>query len=188
MCRHRHADDPERRKWQDPEAILADIGLKAGDTFVDLGCGGGFFTLPAARIVGKGGKVYGVDIDAALVSELADLARREGLDNLELTVARAEGAVLCESCADIVFLGIVLHDFDDPVKVLKNARRMLKANGRLINLDWKKLPMPIGPPLQKRFSEEKAMELIKAAGFSKVAVRDSGPNHYMVVASPQAAS
>ena len=40
-----------------------------------------------------------------------------------------------------------LHDFNDPVKVLQNAKQMIKPNGQLIDLDWKKIEMPFGPPL-----------------------------------------
>lgn len=70
MHHARHADDPERRKWQDPLAILSYIGLKTGQTFVDIGCGGGFFALPAARVVGESGRVYGIDADAGMIAEL----------------------------------------------------------------------------------------------------------------------
>jgi ubiquinone/menaquinone biosynthesis C-methylase UbiE len=184
MNHHRHANDPERRKWQNPEAILANIGLKAGLTFMDIGCGGGFFALPAARIVGESGKVYGIDINADPIGELRELADKEGLNNLELTVGRAEDTVLCESCADIVFFGMALHDFDDSAKVLQNAKKMLNSAGRLVNLDWKKITMPLGPPLQIRFSEEQSAQLIEAAGFEVVSISDVGPYHYMVVAKP----
>jgi ubiquinone/menaquinone biosynthesis C-methylase UbiE len=184
MSHHRHANDPERRKWQNPEAILANIGLKAGLTFMDIGCGGGFFALPAARVAGESGKVYGIDTNAESVSELRELASREGLNNLELTVGKAEDVVLCDSCADIVFFGIVLHDFEDPAKVLQNAKKMLNPAGRLINLDWKKINMQLGPPLQKRFSGEKSAQLIEAAGFEVLSIKDIGPYHYMTVAKP----
>jgi ubiquinone/menaquinone biosynthesis C-methylase UbiE len=180
----RQANDPERREWQNPEVILAYIGLKAGLTFMDIGGGGGFFALPAARAVGENGKVYGIDTDAESISELREVASREGLNNLELTVGKAENTVLCESCADIVFFGIVLHDFDDPAKVLQNAKKMLNPAGCLINLDWKKVAMQLGPPLQKRFSEQKAVQLIQAAGFSVVSIKDIGPYHYIIVANP----
>ncbi len=150
---------------------------------MDIGCGGGFFALPAARMVGKNGKVYGVDSNAAPVEELRGLAAREGLNNLELVVGKAEDIVFCESCADIVFFGIVLHDFDDPARVLDNSRKMLKPAGRLVNLDWKKRLMPLGPPLWKRFSEEKAARLIEAAGLTVTdIIKDIGPYHYMIVA------
>ncbi len=181
----RHAEDPERRKWQDPQAILADIGLGPGLTFVDVGCGGGFFTLPAARMVGKTGAVYGVDTDAPSIAELKELAAGEGLSNLTLSVGKAEEAILCHECADIVFFGIVLHDFQDPARVLRNARKMVKPAGKLVNLDWKKEAMPFGPPLAKRFTPEEATRLIEAAGFSVEGVKDTGPYTYLITARPQ---
>ncbi len=180
----RHAEDPDRRKWQDPEAILADIGLKPGHTFADIGCGGGFFTLPAARIVGDKGLVYGVDSDAQSIHEMEQRAAAKGLKNLRLTVSKAEDALLCHACADIVFFGIVLHDFDDPAKVLGNARKMIKPAGTLVNLDWKKEPTPFGPPLTKRFTPEKASGLIEEAGFKVEKVKDVGEYNYMVIARP----
>ncbi len=180
----RPAEDNERRKWQDPEAILADIGLKSGSTFIDLGCGGGFFALPAARIVGEKGRVYALDTEARSIESLRGLADREGLKNLTLAVGKAEELVMCQQCADIVFLGIVLHDFQNPARVLENARKMIKPTGKLVNLDWKKEPMDLGPPLKIRFSVEVAVRLIEAAGFTVETVKDSGRYHYMVIARP----
>jgi len=81
---HFPEDEAERKKWQNPEKILPDIGLKRGSTFVDVGCGEGFFTLPAARIVGKSGVVYGLDIDGEAIQILKEKAKREELDNLVL--------------------------------------------------------------------------------------------------------
>nr|MDO8097522.1 methyltransferase domain-containing protein [Candidatus Njordarchaeota archaeon] len=185
---HAHAfyhDEKERRKWQNPEAILADIGLKPGFTFIDVGCGEGFFTLPAARIVGKKGKVYGVDVYKEAIDHLEEKAAREGLTNLNLTVGAAESTILCERCADIVFFGIDLHDFRDLGKVLFNASMMLKPTGHLVDLDWKKEPMEIGPPLHIRFSEEEARGHIQKAGFDIESVKDMGPYHYLIVAVPE---
>jgi len=176
------ADDIERRKWMDPDTILSGIGLKAGLTFLDIGCGGGFFALPAARIVGPGGRVYGLDPDARAIAVLKAQAAREKLENLHLTVGRGEETVLCDKCADIVFFGIDLHDFQDPAMVLENARKMIKPSGRLVNLDWKKVDMRFGPPLEKRFNEHEAGTLIEAAGFSIESVAYSGPYHYLITA------
>lgn len=93
--------------------------------------------------------------------------------------------VFCDACADIVFFGIVFHDFIDPNKVLSNAKRMLKSTGRLIDLDWKKEFMRLGPPLQIRFSEEKASSLIEAAGFKIDDIKEEGLHHYIIVAMPK---
>ena len=100
-------------------------------------------------------------------------------------VGAAEETVFCDACADIVFYSIVLHDFRDTAKVLRNARRMVKPAGMLVNLDWKKKPMSFGPPVQIRFSEEQAANLIKQAGFTIESVKDLGRNFYIVTAKPQ---
>lgn len=181
---HHPFDDPERRKWQDPEAVLSDIGVKAGFTFIDIGCGGGFFTLPAARIVGKRGRVYGLDTDTDSITILKEQAAKEGFTNLSLHVGKAEESIICENCADIVFFGLSFHDFQYQSKVLENVRKMIKPDGRLVNLDWKKEPMEPGPPLVIRFDREMAARLIRSAGFTIETVRDSGPYHYLIIARP----
>jgi FkbM family methyltransferase len=85
--------------------------LKLGSTFIDVGCGYGFFALPAARLVGEKGRVYGLDVDAEAIEKLREAATKENLENLALKVGNAEETILCERCADVVFFGIVLHDF-----------------------------------------------------------------------------
>ncbi len=179
---YRTYDEESRRQWQNPEAILEEIGLKPGDIFIDVGCGDGFFALPAARLAGTTGTVYGLDASPEKIARLEAKATRAGLTNLRLKVGRAEDMVLVEAGADFVFFGIVLHDFDDPAKVLTNAARMLKPKGRLVNLDWKKEPMSLGPPLHIRFESEKAKQLIEAGGFRVETVQEAGPYHYLILA------
>ena len=176
------ADDPERRKWQDPEQILSAIGLSAGMVFADVGCGEGYFALPAARRVGPEGKVLAADINPEAVAALRGQAAAEGLTNLSVEAKAAEDTVFCTGCADIVFFGIDLHDFADPAQVIRNAKTMLKPSGRLVDLDWKDEPMAMGPPREKRFSREKAGRMIESAGFRIGSVQDAGPYHYLIIA------
>jgi ubiquinone/menaquinone biosynthesis C-methylase UbiE len=171
-------------KWYHPKLNLESIGLRAGMVFMDIGCGYGFFTIPAAQIVGEQGKVYAVDVSASAIDTLKHEAAEKDLKNVTAKVGAAEETVFCEACADIVFYSIVLHDFRDPVKVLHNAKQMLKTTGTLVNLDWKKKPLPIGPPMRIRFSEEQAATLITQAGFKIESVKDAGSNFYMVTAKP----
>jgi ubiquinone/menaquinone biosynthesis C-methylase UbiE len=178
-----YSDETERRNWQNPEAILTVIGLKAGLTLVDVGCGEGFFAIPAAKIVGKKGRVYALDLDEDAIKELKKKAAREGLKNLSAVVGGAEDTVVCEACADIVFFGIVLHDFNAPAKVLAIAKTMLKPAGRLVDLDWKKEPTGFGTPLQIRFNEEQASNLIREAGFKVERAEQAGPFHYIIIAT-----
>lgn len=182
--RHSPEDEAARRRWQHPESILEGIGLKPGGTFIDVGCGDGFFALPAARLVGPHGRVCGIDIDAEALDLLQEKALREGLDNVVLHPGMAEEVVLCKGCADVVFIGIALHDFADPVRVLANARTMAAPEGRIVDLDWKKEILPLGPPTAKKFSTEHAASLMEEAGLRVTAVAESGPYHYIVTAVP----
>jgi len=181
LCRYQY-DDEGRRKWQDPEAILVDIGLKPGETFIDVGCGEGFFAIPAARLVGKSGKVYGLDTDEESIKILRENAKKEKLENLKSKVGAAEDTILCERCADIVFFGLDFHDFNDPEKVLMNAKKMLKPKGKLVDLDWKKESMNKEPLLQTRFSKKEAIRRIESAGFKIESVKDVGPCLYLIIA------
>jgi ubiquinone/menaquinone biosynthesis C-methylase UbiE len=176
------SDDPERLQWQDPETILSAIGAGPGMIFVDVGCGDGYFALPAARKAGPLGRVYANDIDAGAIERLRVQAKKEGMGNIIAEVKSAEETVACEGCADVVFFGIDLHDFEDPQAVLRNAQKMLRPSGLLVDLDWKDQPMPIGPPVSKRFSVEKARDLIVSVGFGILSVQDSGPYHYLIIA------
>jgi ubiquinone/menaquinone biosynthesis C-methylase UbiE len=174
--------EDERRIFQNPEAILSGIGLKPGDTFIEMGCGEGFFTLPAARIVKQNGVVYGIDTNLTAIDHLNNQAKQVGLSNIITRVAEAENTILCTACADIIFFGIVLHDFKNPEKVLKNALVMLKPEGKLVNFDWKKLHTSFGPPVKIRFSEEQAESLIEKAGFTLKNTVDYPPYNYLITA------
>ena len=185
MNSHRYpGEEALRRKWRKPETTLKAIGLHSGMVFMDIGCGDGFFAIPAAQLVGEKGRVYAVDIDDSAIDRLKRKAAEKGLRNVTATVGAAEETVFCDECADMVFYSIVLHDFRDPAKVLRNAKKMLKPSGTLVNLDWKKKPMLFGPPVHIRFSEEQASNLIKQAGFRIESVRDAGRYHYIITAKP----
>ena len=175
-------DEQERRKWQNPENVLTAIGLKSGMTFADIGCGQGFFTIPAAKIVGESGKVYASDISETNIQKLRGKVDAAGLTNVIMATGKAEDLILCDACADIVFFGIVLHDFENPSKVLANAHSMLKKTGKLVDLDWKQEPMEFGPPLHIRFGEEKAKQLLETSVFKVLLTKKSGLYHYIIVA------
>ena len=175
-------EESVRRTWYNPELILKDVGLSSGMVFADIGCGDGFFSILAAEIVGELGRVYALDIDASAIDKLKARAAEKGLTNIHTSVGAAEETLICKECVDIVFLSMVLHDFDDPEKVLLSAKQMLKRNGLLVNLDWKKTQMDFGPPLKIRFSQEKTVKLLKQADFTVEKVKEAGPYHYIITA------
>jgi len=152
--------------------------------FVDIGCGDGFFALLAAKVVGEAGIVYAVDSDAEGIHRLNQKAEEQHLENIRVKVGAAEETVFCTGGANIVFCSMVLHDFKDPVQVLRNAKKMLNVKGKFVNLDWKKQQNPFGPPFRIRFSEQEAMGLLKMSGYIVTKLEDAGPYHYVITAEP----
>ena len=175
-------DEKTRRSWYNPEAILT--SLKLGMTLADIGCGDGFFSVLAAKIVGEKGKVYALDIDRSGIEKLEQKAKALDFRNIKTKVGAAEDVIFCEKCVDLVFFSMNLHDFNNPRKVLINAKHMLKTDGLLVDLDWKKIAMQFGPPVGIRFSEQHASEMISSAGFTVTGIKDAGPYHYVINAKP----
>jgi ubiquinone/menaquinone biosynthesis C-methylase UbiE len=173
-------DKNERLKIQNPVQILTSLGLKKGDVLVDIGSNNGFFAIPAAEIVGKTGQVYAVDIDNIAITDLQERLKDKGFFNVETFISSGEDFRKDDINADIIFLGTVLHDFQTPLKVLENAFFMLKSGGKLVNFDWKKKETLMGPPLDIRFSEKQAEEMLKKAHFTDIKTEDISENFYQV--------
>ena len=175
----------ERLLWQNTDQILSDIGLKPGDTMVDIGCGDGFFSLPAAKLVGRDGLIYAIDASDEAIAQLKTKASGLDLANIRAVVADAEKFTACRHCADIILMANVLHDFENPLKVLANARELLKPEGTVVDLDWKKEPrQQHGPPLEKRLSQDEASAILNQAEFKVTNNILSGPFHYLLLARP----
>jgi precorrin-6B methylase 2 len=71
-------------KWLegDGEIFLKDIGVRKGQLMLNFGCGVGHYTIPAAKVVGKEGKVYAVDKDREALDKLTQIAESKGLSNI----------------------------------------------------------------------------------------------------------
>lgn len=101
---------------------------------LELGCGSGAFTSYIARVVGASGKVYAVDIQPAMLRQLArKLAQPENRDikNVELRQANAYDLPFNDESIDLVCLVGVLQEIPDRGKALREIQRVLKADGIL---------------------------------------------------------
>ena len=80
--------------FRDPYKALQAAGLKAGQRVLEVGCGPGFFTIPASRIVGEGGSVVAIDVNPLAVEKVQEEVDEAGVTNVEvmLTSARPNGS------------------------------------------------------------------------------------------------
>jgi ubiquinone/menaquinone biosynthesis C-methylase UbiE len=170
----------ERLKIQDPQQILTDIGLRVGDTFLDIGSNDGFFTIPASLMVKDSGIVYAVDIDGDAIQRLKDSIQEMNISNINYFIMPAEDFLIKKDFADIVFFGTVLHDFANPNKVLQNAFSMLKKGGKIVDFDWRKEDTHIGPPISIRLSENDVLNMLENTGFSSINIETKSSNFYQI--------
>lgn len=172
--------EDERRKKQNPENFLKSLGLKTGMNFVDSGCNDGFFTVPAAKIVGESGKVLAIDTDEKAIAKLNQKLIDNNISNTTLMMGRAEDIIAFKNKADIILFAMVLHDFEDPVNVLKNSKCMLKKNGHIYDYDWRKNESNIGPPSTIRLSEARVAELVNEADLKIHSFKNINDDFYLI--------
>ncbi len=132
--------------WQDfPPALLESFlgvgnpfSLGAplpGETVLDIGCGAGFDVAVAARLVGPGGRVVGVDITPEMVTRAWELAALLPYRNLSFQVAAAENLPFPPQFFEVVTSNGIFNLVIDKEKAAKEILRVLKPGGRLLLAD-----------------------------------------------------
>lgn len=168
------------------QTILERVGVEEKMKVGDLGCGSaGHFSIPAARMVGPKGIVYSVDILKSALQGVESRAKLEGVFNIQTIWSNLEiiGATKVEADSlDIVFIISVLFQTKEHENMAREASRLLKKNGKLLIIDWKKTNTPLGPPVVDRVSKEEIREIIKkVASFEFKEEFKAGEYHYGLI-------
>ena len=171
----------EREAQMQPHKLLTSLGIKAGDAVADIGCGPGFFTIPAAELVGPAGKVYAADVQSDMIAAIMMRVFETGLRNIEILKASETDVALPAGGIDLILLAFMLHELGQRSCYLYRLRRALRPNGRMALLEWEKTPTPTGPPLDARLTPEDLLADARAAGFGLVERRQLSPEHYALI-------
>jgi SAM-dependent methyltransferase len=104
--------------------------LKAGETVLDLGSGGGIDVILSARRVGPTGKAYGLDMTDEMLALAMENKRKSGLANIEFLKGEIENIPLPANAVDVIISNCVINLSGDKDRVLGEAFRVLKPGGR----------------------------------------------------------
>jgi ubiquinone/menaquinone biosynthesis C-methylase UbiE len=114
-----------------PYRWLTAAGLAPGQVVLEVGCGPGFFTIPAAETIGREGRLYSLDINPAAVQRVRRKVAERGLSNVGVMLANANATKIPDASLDVAFLFGVLRSIRDLDPVLQEMHRLLKASGVL---------------------------------------------------------
>ncbi len=167
-------------EFLNPEKILKKLNLKEDQIAVDFGSGSGGWVIPLAKILTKG-KVFAVDILKEPLSALKSRAKLERLVNIFTVEADVEKPLpLASNLADLILMTNLLFEVDNKEAVFKEAKRILKKDGKILVVDWKE-DSPIGP--EKKVSIKDIREIAQKEGFSLEKEFPAGKFHFALIFS-----
>ena len=119
--------------------LTAMAALRSGDHVLDVACGTGIVARGAARIVGAQGRVVVVDLNREMLDVARSIPPEPGTTEVEWHEASVEDMPFEDAAFDAAFCQQGLQYFLDPGEVLREIRRVLALDGRLVLSVWRSL-------------------------------------------------
>jgi ubiquinone/menaquinone biosynthesis C-methylase UbiE len=124
-------DNPLLPYFRDPYRLLRAAGLKQGQKVLEVGCGPGYFTIPAANIVGDGGLVYAVDVHPLAIERVKEKLGEALMRTVKPMLANAADTGLPDGSIDLAFLFGLGYIAGGLESLLRELHRILKPGGIL---------------------------------------------------------
>jgi ubiquinone/menaquinone biosynthesis C-methylase UbiE len=161
------------RKFSDdilpPKLILEHVKIKDGASVIDAACGSGYMAKSfAQRLLSSNGKVYALDIDPLFIGYLEE---EELAPNLEPVLADITQKTNFEDASiDLLYISGAYHIFNETQEkgFDTEVMRILKPNGKLVVVNFKKIDFSFGPAMHIRSSPEELQEKISLKPFSVI--------------------
>ncbi|MGE4385280.1 MAG: class I SAM-dependent methyltransferase [Endomicrobiaceae bacterium] len=185
MKKHEHSGCP-KRTLENPHEILVKAGIQKGKyVLLDIGTGSGYLAVISAEIMGSGSTVYALDCNKETVKILEKELSNKGIKNIFALEADAVNKFpIKRDSADICIMSNVVHGFvpnREMEKILQNLNIVLKDDGKLIILDFKKDDLSFGPPLEMRLDIKELEDILEPYGYILINSFDAGVNQYCTV-------
>jgi SAM-dependent methyltransferase len=172
-------NNPQRLLDIPPEFIWDKLDVTARDVFVEIGAGTAFFCIAFLERY-KPSRIYACDVSEEMIAWVSENVspNHPGI----IPVKTEESSVPLDSgVADLVFMINLHHELDDASLTVGEAKRLLKPEGTIFVVDWKKEEMPEGPPAAIRCTPEQVADDLVRAGFTSVRTSTELPKHFLVV-------
>ncbi len=176
-----YAMEERRRAETPPEDVLKAFVQPDMRQLADIGCGSGFFTVAAARLL-PDTRIFAVDRQQDMLDFVASRVRDAGLLNVETVPADATGLPFADGDLDAVLMANVFHDIPERDATLSEVHRVLKPGGVYFLIEWEKDDTPMGPPQEIRIGADELTALLAAQGFAVEKIEHGPGSTYRVLA------
>lgn len=162
----------DREIYAHRSAIASLVGPPPGSIVADVGAGSGFMVEEFSPLVGPGGKVIALDINAIMMQHVRDQAAKKGLGNVVARVSGEREVALDPGSVDIVFISDTYHHFEYPQSMMESIHRALRPGGQVIVVDFDRIEGQSEDWVLQhvRAGREVFTQEIEAAGFQLVGV------------------
>ncbi|MBN1847797.1 MAG: class I SAM-dependent methyltransferase [Deltaproteobacteria bacterium] len=169
----------------DEKKLFDELQIHDGDTFLDVACGNGAYSIIASRYAGGSGHVYAVDLWKEGIESLERQIQIQDIKNIHASVADVSDHIpVADRSVDICLLATVLHDLiqdKTDAGTLKEIKRVLKPEGTLAIVEFKKIDSPPGPPIRIKLSPEELEKHLQPYSFDMTRMIDVGTFTYLAL-------
>lgn len=167
----------------DSSSLFDELHLEQIHVMADLACGVGNYSIAASKRIGEEGIIYAMDLWKEGIDALREEMGSRGIRNIRASVADISKQVPIEGGAvDLCLMATVLHDLIEvgtEAGTLREVKRILKPEGTLAIVEFKKIEGPPGPPKRIRLSPEELEGVVSPYGFRRKTMLSLGPYHYL---------
>ncbi len=172
-------NDPQRLKDIPVDYVWDRLDIAKADILVEIGAGTAFFSIAFFQYA-RPSKVYACDVSEVMINWIEENVVPR-YPNIVPVKTEGDSIPLDDEIADLVFMIDLHHELDNPGLILEESYRILRPNGGIFIVDWKKEDMAEGPPKEIRYLPEQVKRQMMDSGFRHIDIFDELPRHFLVV-------
>ena len=172
-------NNPQRLMDIPPDFIWEKLNIENPGVFVEIGAGTAFFSVAFLQ-KSMDSTIYACDLSEIMIKWMKENVSPKYPDIIPVK-SEEHTVPLDDGIADLVFMINLHHELDDPSLTVEEAKRILKPDGKIFIIDWKKENMPEGPPTAIRCLPEQIKEQLLNAGFKQIDIYNELQKHFLVI-------
>lgn len=171
---------PERIQQEQPDQVVANMGLEPDHVVADIGAGTGYFSFRIARQVPEG-KVLAVDIQPEMLTLIEQRQAAEGVSNIEGVLGQIDDPNLPPNSIDAAIMVDAYHEFSHPYEMIRGIYQALKPGGRIFLLEYRGEDPRVPIRLLHKMTEEQVVKEMLVFNLEWTETLDFLPWQHMMI-------